>query len=117
MAHLSLHVLPKEGVSDHEYGLFAERMKPLRLQSLRQDTFAFISKYESEKDQPMSFWTDRLKQPEAWHAVMVRNESAVQDDAKSVLLRDDVKWVAFMVMIDTESSTKVGCPPLFLDEN
>ncbi|KPI44157.1 uncharacterized protein AB675_6298 [Cyphellophora attinorum] len=99
MAVLSLHVLPKKVSNESQWEKFVGRTKPLRLQSLKNDPKSFISKYESEVKEPLSFWVGRLKDPKAWTVVMVSSPEKIGDDVDA-LLRDDVEWVAFCVMVD-----------------
>lgn len=103
MAVLSLHVLPKEVDEESRWEEYVHRTKPLRLRSLKEDRKSFVSKYESEVKEPLSFWVGRLKDPKAWTVVMVSSPGELADD-KDALLQADVTWVAFCVMIDPDAS-------------
>lgn len=106
MSHLSLHVIPRDPKSDSEWEQYCGRQKALRLRSLQHDPGSFVSRYESEVKEPMSFWVGRLKDPTAWTVVMVRGPEKLPENDQ-VLLRDDVEWVAFCVMIDARKLTQV----------
>lgn len=108
MSHLCLHVLPKDGQDDATLEAFAKRMRPLRLASLQNDTTAFISRYESEAEQPLSFWVDRLKQQAASTIVMTRSAQILPANDSIGLLSDDVEWVAFAVMVDSTKGSEVS---------
>lgn len=107
MAHLSLHVLPRAPKPDSEWEEYSVHQRKLRLRSLQEDTASFISRYESEVNEPMSFWVNRLKEPAAWTIVMVRGPEDLPVDEDEVLLREDVEWVAFCVMIDARETNQV----------
>lgn len=107
MSAVSLHVLPKDIKDEAIWEAYATRSKALRLQSLQNDPKSFVSKYESEVKEPMSFWTGRLKDAKAWTVVMTLSVEALLDT--SALLREDVEWVGFCVMVDpdVESAAEV----------
>ena len=102
MYHLSLHMLPKEVYSEAVWKQYAQKMRPLRLKSLQSDPASFISKYASEVEEPITFWIGRLKEPSAWTIIMVRTQNMLSDTATAdgSLLREDVEWVAYCVIID-----------------
>jgi ribosomal protein S18 acetylase RimI-like enzyme len=106
MAALSLHVLPKTVSDESRWEDFVKRTKPLRLQSLKNDPKSFVSKYDSEVKEPLSFWVGRLKDPKAWTVVMVSSPEEIGNDVDA-LLRDDVEWVAFCVMVDPSVGSEV----------
>lgn len=105
MADLCLYIIPREVKDDPEWTRYVSRSKPLRLQSLQQDPKSFISKYDSEVKEPIDFWIKRLKDPQAWTVVMVRSAKNQVPSDNDVLLRDDVEWVGFCVMIAPEHMT------------
>lgn len=106
MSHLSLHLIPRDAKSDSEWEKYCGRQKALRLRSLQHDPGSFVSRYESEVKEPMSFWVGRLKEPTAWTVVMIRGPEQAPED-EQVLLREDVEWVGFCVMIDARKLTQV----------
>jgi hypothetical protein len=106
MSHLSLHIIPREPKDDLEWEKFSVHQRRLRLRSLKEDASSFVSRYESEIKEPTSFWVSRLKEPTAWTVVMVRGPELLPDE-KDVLLREDVEWVAFCVMLDARDPSQV----------
>lgn len=106
MSYLSLHIVPRKPKSDQQWEEHAARQKLIRLRSLQEDADSFISKYESEVREPTSFWVNRLKDPTAWTILMVRSSEELPEDGEA-LLRENVEWVAFCVMIDARQVTEV----------
>lgn len=106
MSHTSIHPVPREPKDDSTWEEYSVRHKALRLRSLREDAASFVSRYESEVKEPISFWIDRLKSATAWTLVMVRGPEDLTDDG-DVLLRKDVEWVAFCVMMDGRNILQV----------
>lgn len=107
MAHLSIHVIPRGPKPDSKWEEYSVHQRELRLRSLKEDPASFISRYESEVEEPMSFWINRLKEPAAWTVVMARGPEDLPADDDEVLLRKDVEWVAFCVMLDARETNKV----------
>lgn len=99
MSFLSFHHLPRVVKDDSVWEAYTTRMKPLRLRSLKEDPKSFVSRYEAEVKEPLEFWVGRLKDTKAWSIVMIHSAEDLSD-AGDILLRDDVKWVGFLVMID-----------------
>ena len=106
MSHLSLHVVPRGPRDNSEWERFSVRQKAIRLRSLQVDPTSFSSRYESEVKESMEFWVNRLKDPAAWTVVMVKGPEGLPED-EEVLLREDVQWVAFCVMVDGTAMDKV----------
>lgn len=106
MSHLSLHVIPRDAKSDSEWEKYTGRQRELRLRSLQHDQGSFVSRYESEVKEPTSFWIGRLKDPNAWTVVMIRGPDQMPEDGE-VLLREDVEWVGFCVMVDARKLPQV----------
>lgn len=73
-------------------------MKALRLKSLKHDPSSFISRYESEVNQPLEFWLDRLRDARAIHLVLTRDDPTTRStDENWAILRNE--WVGFVVII------------------
>lgn len=106
MSHLSLHVIPRDAKSDSEWEKYCGRQRSLRLRSLQYDPGSFVSRYESEVKEPTSFWVGRLKDPNAWTVVMIRGPEEMPEDDQ-ILLREDVEWVGFCVMVDARKPQQV----------
>jgi len=106
MPHLSVHVVPRDIKDDSEWEQYSLRQKQIRLRSLQHDSASFTSRYESEANEPMSFWVNRLKNPKAWTVIMVQSGQELPPD-EGVLLREDVEWVGFCVMIDGRDASEV----------
>lgn len=106
MSHLSVQMISRDTKPDSEWEKYALRMRPLRLKSLKSDPECFISQHDSEINQPMSFWTGRLKGSAAYHFVLVRapNDNPVQSPED--LLRDDVEWMGFNACLDLRVLSK-----------
>jgi hypothetical protein len=107
MPELSFHLLPKDVKNDPNQEEYVKRMRPLRLQSLKDDSHAFVSRYEVEVEQPLSFWLERLEDPKAWSIVLVQSTKGVPQTSAELLV-EHVQWKGFSVMIDPSVSTEVS---------
>ena len=94
MASYTIDILPNPA-PDHDTLLeYSSRLKTLRLRSLKEDAKGFISKYESEFDEPEDFWLNRLQSSRAIHLILGRNNHA---NTNATLMQKD--WVGFVVII------------------
>ena len=94
MASFSVDVLPNPAPNHDTLLRYSARLKALRLRSLKDDTKSFISKYESEVDQPEDFWLNRLRSDRAFHLVLAREST---ESSSATLLQKE--WVGFVVII------------------
>ena len=106
MTCLTLRVLPRQVKDEAKWQEYMNRMKPLRLRSLKEDSRSFVSKYEDEAKEPESFWMGRLKDRKAWHVVTLSSPEELAE-GEDAMLRADVTWVAFCVMVDPDVKDEV----------
>lgn len=86
-----------------------------RLKSLQSDPASFRSKYESEVDQPIEFWIDRLRPAHVQHFMLIDLPEADihfegSKSAQGVNLRPDVQIMGFMVVINTSEAARTQKP-------
>lgn len=94
------------------------RMKSLRLEALQADPDSWISRYDSERVQPLEFWLDRLQDPHTHHLVMVKTSSVQTSPAQAdqaLLLQYD--WVGFLVLVDTNKGCEWFMAAVYLDKS
>jgi ribosomal protein S18 acetylase RimI-like enzyme len=94
MSSFSVDILPNPAADHETLVQYSARLKALRLRSLREDTNAFISKYESEVSEPDDFWLDRLKFDRAFHLILGRH--GAPESPKDLMQKE---WVGFVVII------------------
>ncbi len=102
MVHLAVHLLSKDIPDDSPlWEKYAWRTRAARLDSLKLDPDSFLSKYESEVNQPIDFTIGRLKEPNAWTVLLVRTPDEAASQDPDFLLNEDTEYVGFCVMVDT----------------
>lgn len=110
MDHFSVRALPIPVPDQHTLLEYSARLKALRLKSLKHDTGSFISKYESEVNEPPEFWLKRLTDPRAVHLVLCRHDSDDPSDTiQLTLLRS--QWVGFVVIIAPDRNKDEAAAP------
>jgi ribosomal protein S18 acetylase RimI-like enzyme len=88
----------------HEYSKvstlnqIAEAFRRLRLQALQTDPGSFSSSYTTESQQPLSFWTKRLLNPQSKTYAVIPTDSAAPHDvnSKHVSMRP---WLGMLVLL------------------
>lgn len=101
MDSFSVDVLPAP-VPDHDTLLeYSSRLKTLRLRSLKEEVNSFVSRYESEVQEPEEFWVNRLKDDRAIHLLLVREDPP---GGNTPLLQK--QWVGFVVVLAPDNREK-----------
>ncbi|ERF71147.1 hypothetical protein EPUS_05976 [Endocarpon pusillum Z07020] len=91
-------LIPKEYTDALMLDLVAQAFRDIRLRALQTDPTSFSSCFATESEQPHSFWTERLQNPQAKTFALVHEASGVQHHhhPEFTLLRP---WLGILVLL------------------
>lgn len=108
--HYEICTLPRAVDDAEKWSQLRDKLKDLRLKSLRQDPEAFSSTYAKEVKFSNEVWEKRMTNPLAVHLIVVGRRSKTESDVRpediSVLLSDD--WLGVLVLVGPKEGGMVS---------
>lgn len=91
-------LIPKESSEALPLNSVAQAFRDIRLQALQTDPASFSSSFTTESEQPPSFWTERLQNPQAKTFALIHKASGAQryQHSEFALLRP---WLGILVLL------------------
>jgi GNAT superfamily N-acetyltransferase len=91
-------LIPRECSEASSPDSSVKAFQKLRLQALQADPASFTSSYTIESQQPLSFWLDRLRNPQAKTFALVKRGSEVQS-YQVPGYTPQIPWVGMLVLL------------------